>query len=196
MERLNRILRRPGPAPAVAAPAAARQERGGVTARDDASRRPRRASAPGAAGGGAGSGGNRAAAAEAAPVAPPAARAGARGRKLGVLPASAAEMHEACTLWSVQLDSEELAHRTDGDVECVVCLGEMEPHQTLVQLPCSGEGEQSCKAHIFHADCLGRWLLTSAACPVCRRGVRPMLTRARGSRAAGVGGRGPTRTRS
>ena len=79
----------------------------------------------------------------------------------------------------------------------------MEAHEELVRLPChrfapphgsipeddgpcgecaaddedgGGEDEDGGpKAHLFHAECLSRWLLTSAACPTCRRGVRPML---------------------
>jgi hypothetical protein len=59
----------------------------------------------------------------------------------------------------------------------------MEPKDELVRLPCSRANDQAEaeRAHIFHADCLQRWLLTSAACPICRRGVRPMLkARAKG----------------
>ena len=88
-----------------------------------------------------------------------------------VLPASAAEMAEATHRWSVQLQAEDLTSQTDGDIECIICLSDMEPGEKLVRLPCS----EAAKAHIFHEECLGRWLLTSAACPTCRRGIRPML---------------------
>ena len=81
------------------------------------------------------------------------------------------------------MDAGALHEATDGDSECIICLSEMEPHEPLVRLPCSegftsAEGAPS-KAHIFHAECVSRWLLTSAACPTCRRGVRPMLRGAR-----------------
>jgi hypothetical protein len=80
-------------------------------------------------------------------------------------------MAEATARFAVRLDAPSLQVLTAGDVECIICLAEMEPEEALVQLPCS-EGD---KAHVFHEQCLGRWLLTSAACPTCRRGVRPML---------------------
>ena len=101
-------------------------------------------------------------------------------------------MQEARARWAVRLDAEQLLEATDGEPECVICLGEMEPSQQLVRLPCTkghGHGSGGCepcedgppqaKAHVFHADCLARWLLTAAQCPTCRRGVRGMLTKAR-----------------
>jgi hypothetical protein len=119
----------------------------------------------GAAAGGAGGGGAGGGAAGGG-----AAGGGAARRK--VLPASAAEMQEATSRWSVCYEaSDELHALTDGDVECIICLSEMEAGEELVKLPCS----EAAKAHVFHHDCLKRWLLCSAACPTCRRGVRPML---------------------
>ena len=108
-----------------------------------------------------------------------------------VAPASAAEMAEARTRFAVRLDAEDLQRETDGDIECIICLGEMEADEPLVCLPCNGkeEGEESAaKSHVFHADCLARWLLTSAQCPTCRRKVRPMLAKARGAARASACG--------
>ncbi|KAL0368156.1 UNVERIFIED_CONTAM: putative E3 ubiquitin-protein ligase RHA4A [Sesamum calycinum] len=56
----------------------------------------------------------------------------------------------------------------DEDMEardslCCVCLGEFEVKEELVQVP-------SCK-HIFHIDCLRRWLLKNSTCPLCRSPV-------------------------
>ena len=87
-----------------------------------------------------------------------------------VLPASAAEMMEVTARWRVRLDEDELQEAIGDDAECIICLSELEPNEPLVRLPCS-----EARAHVFHEECLGRWLLTSAACPTCRRGVRPML---------------------
>ena len=85
-------------------------------------------------------------------------------------------MQEASRRWAVcYAAEEELSAATDGDVECIICLGDMEEGEQLVRLPCS----EAAKAHVFHAGCLQRWLLCSAACPTCRRGVRPMLKAAR-----------------
>lgn len=93
-----------------------------------------------------------------------------------------------------------LQRETDGETECIICLSDMQPDEPLVCLPCSGghaaqaetsaepkADDQHCdqpkaKSHIFHSECLSRWLLTSAACPTCRRPVRPMLAKARATR--------------
>ena len=89
-----------------------------------------------------------------------------------MLPASAAELQEATSRWAVCYECEEELHEeVAGDVECIICLSDLEIGEPLVRLPCS----EAAKAHIFHAECLTRWLLCSAACPTCRRGVRPML---------------------
>lgn len=100
-----------------------------------------------------------------------------RRRRAGSLPASAAEMREAAARWSVRLDDGALRDATGGDTECIICLSDMEAHEHLVQLPCSegASAEAAPRGHLFHAECISRWLLTSAACPTCRRGVRPML---------------------
>ena len=85
-------------------------------------------------------------------------------------------MYEATTRWAVCYDCvDDLNACTDGELECIICLSDMEVKEELVKLPCS-EAE-GAKAHIFHSECLKRWLLCSAACPTCRRGVRPMLKR-------------------
>ena len=98
-------------------------------------------------------------------------------------------MQEATSRWAVcYAAEEELAAQTDGDCECIICLGDLEPHEELVRLPCTDHGhghghgdaaKAEAKAHIFHKECLSRWLLCSAACPTCRRGVRPMLKKGR-----------------
>ena len=56
------------------------------------------------------------------------------------------------------LSDDELQAQTDGELECIICLSDMEPQEELVRLPCS-EAE-GAKAHVFHSDCLGRWLLS------------------------------------
>ena len=46
-------------------------------------------------------------------------------------------------------------------VECCVCVSAIEPggEDSCVRLPC---------AHLFHAECIQRWLRTRRSCPLCR----------------------------
>lgn len=49
---------------------------------------------------------------------------------------------------------------TATTLECAVCLGEFEDHETLRLLPkCS---------HAFHPDCIDAWLASHVTCPICR----------------------------
>ncbi|KAJ9141304.1 hypothetical protein P3X46_031852 [Hevea brasiliensis] len=52
-------------------------------------------------------------------------------------------------------------HRRSHDpgVTCVVCLEELEEDDDLIELPCS---------HLYHEDCIVKWLLSSHLCPLCR----------------------------
>ena len=125
--------------------------------------------------------------------------AAARRRTPAVVPVSAAELQEARSRWLVQMDADGLERATGSEPECAICLGDMDATEPLVCLPCTGEvpfdgngGERpaepppssGAKAHLFHAECLSRWLLASATCPTCRRAVRPMLAKARKARGA------------
>eukprot|EP00392_Amoebophrya_sp_AT5.2_P008700 g8728.t1 len=42
--------------------------------------------------------------------------------------------------------------------ECPYCLGEFEPSDTVVRLPC---------LHTFHASCVEEWVKTNGTCPTC-----------------------------
>ncbi|KAL1187963.1 E3 ubiquitin-protein ligase ATL41 [Cardamine amara subsp. amara] len=57
----------------------------------------------------------------------------------------------------------------DGDAatatECSVCLSVLEEQDTARELP-------NCK-HVFHVDCVDKWLTTCSTCPVCRSEVQP-----------------------
>ena len=56
----------------------------------------------------------------------------------------------------------ELTEEEKNNVECcVICL--MEEKENLVKLSCQ---------HVFHKECIRRWLLNSNNCPVCRINLR------------------------
>ncbi|XP_030518796.1 RING-H2 finger protein ATL40-like [Rhodamnia argentea] len=57
--------------------------------------------------------------------------------------------------------------RDDALVECVVCLSMLEDGETARELP-------NCK-HIFHAECIDKWLRSQSTCPVCRTEARPWM---------------------
>ncbi|GAB2234729.1 hypothetical protein Droror1_Dr00003994 [Drosera rotundifolia] len=50
-------------------------------------------------------------------------------------------------------------------VECAVCLSAIETGEFVRSLP-------NCK-HVFHAECIGRWLGGHLTCPVCRTEATP-----------------------
>ncbi|KAL3832819.1 hypothetical protein ACJIZ3_007555 [Penstemon smallii] len=52
-----------------------------------------------------------------------------------------------------------------GTGECAVCLSEFEANEQLRFLPCS---------HVFHAECVDSWFLTSRTCPLCRSAIPRM----------------------
>ncbi|XP_010446567.1 PREDICTED: RING-H2 finger protein ATL32-like [Camelina sativa] len=47
-----------------------------------------------------------------------------------------------------------------NDLECAICLNELEDRETVRLLPICN--------HLFHIDCIDAWLHSHATCPVCR----------------------------
>eukprot|EP01063_Lacrimia_lanifica_P018396 TRINITY_DN25317_c0_g1_i1.p1 TRINITY_DN25317_c0_g1~~TRINITY_DN25317_c0_g1_i1.p1 ORF type:complete len:317 (+),score=28.05 TRINITY_DN25317_c0_g1_i1:82-1032(+) len=57
------------------------------------------------------------------------------------------------------------AKLTDENRKCAVCLMEFEDGEELRALPC---------LHLFHSDCVDKWLKENAACPTCRADLADM----------------------
>lgn len=53
---------------------------------------------------------------------------------------------------------------TDGT--CRVCLTEFEQTESVLVLPCR---------HVYHHDCIYRWMSTNMTCPECRRDYSPIV---------------------
>lgn len=76
-----------------------------------------------------------------------------------------------------QNTAEELYEKKENDEEeedvCTVCLSNYEPGESLRKLPCN---------HVFHPDCIYKWLDINKKCPMCREDidskVRPTTTTA------------------
>jgi hypothetical protein len=55
---------------------------------------------------------------------------------------------------------EGLKRREEG--ECVICMGDFAQGDRCRRLPC---------LHMFHVDCVDKWLKENHTCPVCQRSV-------------------------
>ncbi|MCL7032054.1 hypothetical protein MKW94_023940 [Papaver nudicaule] len=49
--------------------------------------------------------------------------------------------------------------------DCAVCLGEFEDGDVLRLLSCD---------HVYHTDCIGKWLVSNSTCPLCRSELKAM----------------------
>ncbi|KAF9143417.1 hypothetical protein BGX30_000483 [Mortierella sp. GBA39] len=57
---------------------------------------------------------------------------------------------------------EEEEEFNNGDQECAICLSDFEDGDELRHLYCN---------HLFHRNCVDRWLVRNAFCPKCKRGI-------------------------
>lgn len=63
----------------------------------------------------------------------------------------------------------------DASVSCVVCLMEFEEEVEVCVLPCR---------HVFHTECIHRWLRQEGSCPQCRHRIAPPSAAKEGEAAA------------
>ncbi|KAK8667775.1 hypothetical protein V6N13_105256 [Hibiscus sabdariffa] len=60
---------------------------------------------------------------------------------------------------SINLMLNKVRVEAEAEVEdCCICLEELKVGSDAAQMPC---------AHVFHADCIEKWLYTSHYCPIC-----------------------------
>lgn len=53
------------------------------------------------------------------------------------------------------------------DAQCIICLSPFETGEELEQLP-------GCH-HLYHPDCISKWLERTSSCPICRHDIRPSI---------------------
>lgn len=70
----------------------------------------------------------------------------------------------------------------DEETECVVCQDNFKPQEEVVKLPCE---------HIYHEECVKRWLESHDACPICRTPITPESERQNRPNRPAAPGQGP-----
>ena len=67
--------------------------------------------------------------------------------------------HALAVLQRIQSGCSEIT-KLDGGCECCICLQSIcQDRKPAIKLPCS---------HIFHRDCVTKWLMQDGVCPMCR----------------------------
>ena len=74
---------------------------------------------------------------------------------------SSAKQHDSSTTAATSADDDDDA---GPDCNCSVCLQDLEDGDEIRTLPCM---------HMFHKECIDRWLTGNGICPVCRVPVTP-----------------------
>ncbi|KAF3918703.1 hypothetical protein AA313_de0207957 [Arthrobotrys entomopaga] len=72
--------------------------------------------------------------------------------------------------------------QVDEGTECVICQDEYKSDEEVVKLPCK---------HLYHEECVKRWLETHDACPICRTPITPEDQRPRRPGPPGTSGGPP-----
>ncbi|KAF5481389.1 hypothetical protein F2P56_002044 [Juglans regia] len=82
-----------------------------------------------------------------------------------------------------QRDDGDDHHHSEDDAsatECAVCLSMLENEEMARLLP-------NCK-HIFHAECIDKWLGSHSTCPICRTEAKPLVQPVNREGPAGLAG--------
>ena len=66
--------------------------------------------------------------------------------------------HRICDREVLRLISAQPTPVQQDDDLCIVCLDNLEPEQRTLTLPCQ---------HVFHYECVGKWMERSFTCPRC-----------------------------
>jgi len=57
-------------------------------------------------------------------------------------------------------------HKNDiAENTCVICQTEFEEEEEITKLPCPNAD------HVFHTECVTRWLKINGICPICRNKI-------------------------
>ena len=57
-----------------------------------------------------------------------------------------------------------------GESECPICRDEFDVGSRVIKMPCA-------RTHVFHRDCVARWLRKDDSCPLCRSSLPIWLGR-------------------
>ncbi|CAN7038957.1 unnamed protein product [Brassica rapa subsp. trilocularis] len=62
----------------------------------------------------------------------------------------------SCQVWASQVK------RQVAETDCPVCLTKLSSAESRMELQCS---------HVFHRDCVIKWLKKNPSCPICRTNI-------------------------
>lgn len=70
------------------------------------------------------------------------------------------QLHQLANSNSASIDEYPRVNAQNTTTQCSICLENFREEQEMIQLPCE---------HVFHENCIRRWLERNNNCPYCRR---------------------------